>query len=106
MDKQLKEIMKRIKNYLIETYDEKITRVIIYGSKARGEATKDSDVDVLVVVEDTVNCSIVRKSLSDLLWEILMTEGELVSVIVIPESLYNNYNSAFLINVREEGIIV
>ena len=27
-------------------------RVILFGSRARGEATRDSDIDLLVIVED------------------------------------------------------
>lgn len=33
-------------------YDGQIQRAILFGSKARGEATSDSDIDVLLIVAD------------------------------------------------------
>ncbi len=43
-------MMTRIKDHLIKLNCEKIKKMILYGSYARGEATKDSDIDILVVV--------------------------------------------------------
>jgi len=63
-------------------------------------------VDLLVVVDDSLKPDEVRDSLSDLLLNILLGEGKLVSVIVLPESFYKSCNSPFLLNVREEGVPV
>jgi predicted nucleotidyltransferase len=65
-------------------------------SYVRDEATEESDTDVLLVVDDSVHTFRVRKSLSDLLFDILLEKGELVSVIVIPEGLFKDYNMPFL----------
>ena len=86
-------------------YGESIKKVILYGSYARGEATKNSDIDLLVIVEKSLNLFEVRESLSDLLFDILLDKGELISVIVVPEHLYENYNSPFMLNVRKEGLV-
>jgi predicted nucleotidyltransferase len=86
-------------------YGGKIKKVILYGSYVRGEATKDSDIDILVLVDDSLNPFEVRESLSDLLFDILLEEGELVSVIAIPEHLFESYNSPFMLNVRKEGVV-
>ncbi len=86
-------------------YGEKIKKVILYGSYVRDEATEDSDIDLLVLVEKSLDLFEVRESLSDLLFDILLDEGELVSVIVVPEHLYENYNSPFMLNVRKEGLV-
>jgi len=83
----------------------KIKKVILYGSYVRGEATRDSDIDILVLIDQPLNPFEVRESLSDLLFDILLEEGELVSVIAVPEHLYENYNSPFMLNVRKEGLV-
>ena len=105
MDKKVKPLISRIKSHLIKLNGEKIRKVILYGSHARGEATTDSDIDILVVVDDSLDPVEVRKSLSDIIFDILLEEGELVSVIAVPESFYSSYNSPFLLNVKEEGVI-
>lgn len=85
-------------------YGGKIKKIILYGSYVRGEAARDSDIDVLVLVDESLNPFEVRNSLSDLLFDILLEEGELVSVIAVPEHLFENYNSPFMLNVKKEGV--
>lgn len=85
-------------------YGAKIKQVILYGSHVRSEAAEDSDVDILVVVDKSLNPFEVRKGLSDLLFDILLEEGELVSVIAVPEDFFENYNSPFMLNVKKEGV--
>jgi predicted nucleotidyltransferase len=104
MDQKVKRLVDRVKAHLNEMYGEGIKKVILYGSYARGEATKDSDVDVLVLVDQSLNPREVDDSLSDLLYDILLDQGELVSVIVLPEDYFENYNFPFMLNVRKEGV--
>lgn len=104
MDERIKHLVSKIKEHLIKSYGERIKQVILYGSHVRGETTKDSDVDILVVVDESLNPFEVRKSLSDLLFDIILEEGELVSVIAVPEHFFKNYNSPFLLNVKKEGV--
>ena len=105
MDKRITSLISQIKAHLTEMYGEKIKKTILYGSCVRGEATRDSDIDVLVVVDQSLNPFEVRESLSDLLFDILLEEGELISVIAVPEDLFENYNSPFMLNVRKEGMV-
>jgi predicted nucleotidyltransferase len=105
MDDKIKSLISQIKEHLTKVYGTGIRKVILYGSYVRGEATEDSDIDLLVLVEESLNPFEVRDSLSDLLFDILLDEGELISVIIVPEHLYENYNSPFMLNVRQEGLV-
>ncbi len=104
MDKKVSRLVNRVKDYLIEVYGEGIKGVILYGSHVRGEATGDSDIDILVLVDESLNPSEVRRSLSDLLFDMLIEEGELVSVMALPEPFFENYKSPFTLSVRREGL--
>ena len=106
MNKKIQLLANRIKKHLINIYGKKIKKVILYGSHVRNEAIKDSDIDLLVIVDDSLNPSEVRKSLSDLLFDIILEEKELVSVIAIPEHFFENYNAPFILNVKGEGMAV
>jgi uncharacterized protein len=106
MDPKVKCLVDQVKAQLSERYGEGIRRVILYGSHARGEATENSDVDVLVLTDPSLKPSEVRKSLDDLLYDMLLDEGELVSVIVIPEDYFEDHNLPFMLNVREEGVTI
>lgn len=104
MNYMVKQLADQIKKYLIKEYGEKIKQVIIYGSYVRSEATKDSDIDILVVIDDSLNPFDVRKNLSDIIFDILLEKKELISVIAIPETIFKNYKSPFILNVKAEGV--
>ena len=106
MDEKIRQLVGRIKRHLIRTYGEKVKQVMLYGSHVRNEVTSESDIDVSVRVDDSLSTSEVRGSLSDLLLDILLEERELVSVIVVPERFFRNYNTPFILNVKAEGVVV
>jgi len=105
MDERIKRLINQIKAHLIKLYGEKIRKVILYGSCVRGEKARDSDIDILVLVDQSLNPFEARESLSDLLFDIILNEGELVSVIVVPEDFFESYNSPFMLNVKKEGVV-
>ena len=105
MDERIKRLINQIKAHLVKEYGERIKKVILYGSYVRGETTRDSDIDILVLVDNSLNPFEVRESLSDLLFDIILNEGELVSVIVVPEDFFESYNSPFMLNVKKEGVV-
>jgi len=65
-----REIAEGLKKRLLASDGERIRRVILYGSRAQGSATEDSDFDLLVVEKDPVSkreeMRRLRESLSDL----------------------------------------
>jgi predicted nucleotidyltransferase len=103
---EVREVLEEIKKHLKELYGDKIKRIIVYGSFARGEAGKESDIDVLVVTSDDLDPYTVRKSISDTLFKILLRDGELISLISVPESVLKSKNTPFIQNVKEEGVSV
>lgn len=105
MDKKVRSLINRIKTHLEMAYGDRIKKTILYGSCVRGDSGKDSDIDMLVLVDQTLNPFEVRESLSDLLYDMVLDEGELVSVIVIPEHIFESYNSPFMLNVKKEGLV-
>lgn len=106
INEKIERLINQVKDYLINIYGEKVRRVILYGSHVRGEATKDSDIDILVLVDDTLNPFKVRKSLSDFLFDILLETGELISVIALPEHFFETHNYPFILNMKKDGINV
>lgn len=103
---EVQTIVRRVRQYLEIVYGHQFKTLILYGSWARGSATPDSDVDLLVVVDDALDPWAVRRSLDGILFDILLETGRLVSVIVVPQSYYESYRSPFLVHVRQEGIRV
>jgi predicted nucleotidyltransferase len=97
-------ILDQIKAYLQQRFGDSIESILLYGSYARGSAKPESDIDLLVLVRNSLNPSEVRQSLSEILYDILLEHNELVSVIVLPKSLYEASDSMFLHHVRQEAV--
>lgn len=57
------------KNFLLEKLPNQVERIVLYGSKARGDSTPDSDLDVLVVVNGD---SSIRREIESPGFELLM----------------------------------
>lgn len=67
---------------LIAWNDKTVTDVILFGSTARGEATQESDIDLLLLTTDPEPWKI-RQHLYDLVYPIIPTFSVDVSLIVI-----------------------
>ncbi|MBI4837917.1 MAG: nucleotidyltransferase domain-containing protein [Nitrospirae bacterium] len=82
-----------------------IDKIMLYGSKARGDFSEDSDIDLLFITKIPVSRSI-KNEMNDIIYNYELKHDIIVSVIVIPESDFKNKISPFLIKVRREGVII
>ncbi len=81
--------------------------VRVFGSRARGDATEESDLDVFIVV-DQLDHSI-EKYISDCAWEAGFPEDIVIIPIAISRDTLRNSpirESAFIKNVYREGVLV
>jgi predicted nucleotidyltransferase len=80
-------------------------RVILFGSQARGDATKESDIDLLVILP-TIDARTTRLA-SQIGWEVGFDAGRVISVI--PDTSEQMKRFAFLPfyrAIKSEGIAV
>ncbi len=99
-------IVKEFKAGLDKIYDKRLKHVILYGSWARGEATADSDIDILVVLEGEVRPGHEIDTMIDIITDINLKYGALLNVHPISEQDYKDVQSPILVNVRKEGLSV
>lgn len=78
-----------------------IVDIILYGSVARGEATIDSDIDVIVLVKRNVFKN--QMKLAEISFDILLETGEYISVQTM-KSKDIKRDTIFLHNVRKDAI--
>ncbi len=62
-------IIKELKNILVKNLGDDISDVVLFGSQLTGKATKDSDVDILIVLKNDYDRQIKRK-INELCYEI------------------------------------
>mgnify|MGYP001590441891 CR=1 FL=1 len=100
----IKNILNELKLGLQATYGNNLKHLFLYGSHARGEATPDSDIDVLMVLEKSNNVWEEIKCNSQFVSEICLKHNVVISLIPIKEIKYNTLRTTLIINVKREGI--
>jgi predicted nucleotidyltransferase len=102
----LKKILPELKAALERRYGERLVKLILFGSHARGEATEDSDIDVLAVVERLGNKSRELFEVSDVAADISFENDTLINLVLSSAEDYRSRNTPLLVNVRREGVEV
>lgn len=101
---KIEQTLKKLKTRLEQVLKAPV-RLVLFGSYARGQATQDSDVDVLAIVPMLSKQTL--DSILDVAWEISLEEGLVLSLIPIAEGeLHQLSASPFLQAVEREGISV
>lgn len=103
LDLQSEELARAFAKRLRERLGDRIERVILFGSRARGEAEEDSDFDFLVLVDHFTKA--LEGQVRDLAYEMLDRHGAVVSAIVVPvDHFLNDRWEPLYVNARQEGI--
>lgn len=83
---------------------DKIVRIILFGSVARGDDGKDSDIDILIVSDYRNE---IWENIEDVIGEIVLEKQELISVHIIGTERFNvSRDYSFLANVLAEGEVL
>ncbi len=104
---EYRDVLENFKERLLKELGERIDSIILYGSVARGEATKDSDIDVLIIGKDKNDW----KRVSEIAYEIDF-ENEfktfITTVFLTREEFEHGIKvgSPFIYNVIKEGVVL
>ena len=53
LEKNIKTLLLQVKKIIQNLYKDNFEKMILYGSHARGENQRDSDIDVIVILNET-----------------------------------------------------
>jgi len=101
---EIEPILKDFREEAEKIYGKKLKSIILYGSCARGQATRDSDIDLAIVLVGNVVPGEEIDRLIDVITDINLNYGVLLSVYPVSEENYNSVNSPLLLNIRKEGV--
>lgn len=108
MNKKIREkALRRFISAVKEKFHDRIERLILFGSYARGDYSEESDVDVLVVTN--LDWYEAQKMLSEIAVGVLLQTGVYISAkaISIKEfSLMKEMKTGFYQNISREGVVL
>lgn len=103
--KEIPKILISLKQKLQNRLGENLIKIILFGSRARGDDTLLSDYDCLVIFNDLTTD--VKDDIDEIAGEILYQDNTVVSFIPITKKRYKEeiFNPLFM-NVRQEGVVL
>ena len=103
---QIKNVLLRCRDVVLSDYPN--AQIILYGSQARGQAQPESDIDLIVLLDEDVPAAI-KKHVHDLLYDVALAEDVVISSIIKSHRRWNMpISQATLLYqmVQKEGIKV
>lgn len=101
--KATEEFVKRVK----EKYRDKVGKIILFGSYARGDYAKESDIDILVITSE--KRFKMQKNISGIAVDILLETGVYISPKAVSTEEYDfmkKINTGFYQNIAREGVAI
>ena len=96
-------VLTRFRGLLEATYGEQIERVLLFGSRARGDAGPDSDYDIAVFLNHAGTFTDESARLAAIGTDILFDTGAVISATPFPAGAYRE-RTGFMHELRRDGL--
>jgi predicted nucleotidyltransferase len=109
MNEKDRELIVELKKRISLDVKGHLRQIIVFGSRARGEAIDGSDIDVIALVDEKT--SEIEKKLEDVAYQVMWDHDfkPIISLKVFAESQFNNSikkGFSFYKHVQDEGVFV
>jgi predicted nucleotidyltransferase len=96
-------ILSRFRTALDEIYGERVGRVVLFGSRARGDARPDSDYDVVVFLKDLGGFGKEAGRIAEIETDILSETGAVTNALPLQAGSYRD-RTGLMQELRRDGL--
>lgn len=104
MNEQIRKISIQLKRDLQVLYGERLKGLMLFGSYARGEASLESDVDFLLILNGVFDAWEEIERTGGVVSELSLRYGITISLIPINDNEFQDGKTPFMMEVKKEGI--
>ena len=103
---QWQQALNRFGAELRALYAERLVEIILYGSRARGDAEQESDIDTLIVLEPLEDFWVEFSRIGDIANRISLEYDVVISTIPVAAADFRNPETPLLLTAHQEGLRV
>ena len=106
MKPNIQNILAELRHHFEAIYGDRMVNMILFGSQARGEATAESDIDVMVVLKGPVKPGNEISRTGEISAEISLKYDVVIPCIFMSAERYATGRNPLILNVHREGVPV
>ncbi len=97
-------ILDQVKTALRAAYGTRLERIVLYGSRARGDAAEDSDYDIAVFLSEMGTNWDEFQTLAQIELDILERTGSAIHAMPYPAGTWANTRAPLMHEIRRDGV--
>jgi predicted nucleotidyltransferase len=97
-------VLKRIRETLEDLYGERLKGTVLYGSRARGDFSEDSDIDLLVLLEGPVDFGAELRAVVDALYDLQLEISISIEALPVDVESFESRRWPLFQEASEEGV--
>jgi len=102
----VRSVVEQCRAILAAHYQKRLNSLILYGSAARQELKAESDIDLLVVLNQPVDCALELRAIVDLLYPLQLESSHWISAKPAIVEEFESGAIQLYRNILEEGVSV
>jgi predicted nucleotidyltransferase len=99
-------LLKRIRGSLEEAFRERLKGIVLYGSEARGEATSESDIDILVLLTGPIKLGRDLRTIIHALYPLQLEIERVIDATPVSVDVYEAGEYALYRNAKRDGLVI